>query len=236
MKRILSIILAVLLIASLAACGNGQKTETTAKSDATTSKADDTATQAKAAQQGAKTSADNDILILYFSADNTKDVDAVSTATPMPNGESSVKWIADIIHDEVGGDIAPIIPSKDYPLEYDALADAAKAEVDNNERPAFEPLSVDPTKYKTVFIGYPIWWYTLPMVLETFFDTYDLSGVTIVPFNAHAGSRDGNTYNMIREREPNANVIDGIAIAGSDAGSDSAKTQVVEWVKKLPLE
>ena len=236
MKRILSIILAVLLIASLAACGNGQKTETTAKSDPTTSKADDTATQAEAAQQGPKTSADNDILILYFSADNTKDVDAVSTATPMPNGESSVKWIADIIHDEVGGDIEPIIPSKDYPLEYDALADAAKAEVDNNERPAFETLSVDPTKYKTVFIGYPIWWYTLPMVLETFFDTYDLSGVTIVPFNTHAGSRDGNTYNMIREREPNANVIDGIAIAGSDAGSDSAKTQVVEWVKKLPLE
>lgn len=236
MKRILSIILAVLLIASLASCGNGQKTETTAKSDPTTSKADDTATQAEAAQQGTKTSADNDILILYFSADNTKDVDAVTTATPMPNGESSVKWIADIIHDEVGGDIAPIIPSKDYPLEYDALADAAKAEVDNNERPAFEPLSVDPTKYKTVFIGYPIWWYTLPMVLETFFDTYDLSGVTIVPFNTHAGSRDGNTYNMIREREPNANVIDGIAIAGSDAGSDSAKTQVVEWVKKLPLE
>lgn len=236
MKRILSIILAVLLIASLAACGNSQKTETTAKSDATTSKADDTATQSEDAQQGAKTSADNDILILYFSADNTKDIDAVSAATPMPNGESSVKWIADIIHDEVGGDIAPIIPSKDYPLEYDALADAAKAEVDNNERPAFEPLSVDPTKYKTVFIGYPIWWYTLPMVLETFFDTYDLSGVTIVPFNTHAGSRDGNTYNMIREREPNANVIDGIAIAGSDAGSDSAKTQVIEWVKKLPLE
>ena len=236
MKRILSIILAVLLIASLAACGNGQKTETTAKSDAATSKADDTATQAEAAQQGAKTSADNDILILYFSADNTKDVDAVSSATPMPNGESSVKWIADIIHDEVGGDIEPIIPSKDYPLEYDALADAAKAEVDNNERPAFEPLSVDPTKYKTVFIGYPIWWYTLPMVLETFFDTYDLSGVTIVPFNTHAGSRDGNTYNMIREREPNANVIDGIAIAGSDAGSDSAKTQVIEWVNGLTME
>lgn len=236
MKRILSIILAVLLITSLAACGNGQKNEPTAKSDATTSKAADTATQAEAAQQGAKTSADNDILILYFSADNTKDVDAVSTATPMPNGESSVKWIADIIHDEVGGDIAPIIPSKDYPLEYNAVADAAKTEVDNNERPAFEPLSVDPTQYKTVFIGYPIWWYTLPMVLETFFDTYDLSGVTIVPFNTHAGSRDGNTYNMIREREPNANVIDGIAIAGSDAGSDSAKTQIVEWVKELNLQ
>ena len=236
MKRILSIILAVLLIASLAACGNGQKTETTAKSEATTAKAADTSTQAGTAQQGDKTSADKDILILYFSADNTKDIDAVSAATPMPNGESSVKWIADIIHDEVGGDIAPIIPSKDYPLEYNALADAAKAEVDNNERPAFEPLNVDPTQYKTVFIGYPIWWYTLPMVLETFFDTYDLSGVTIVPFNTHAGSRDGNTYNMIREREPNANVIDGIAIAGSDAGSDSAKTDITEWVKKLPLE
>lgn len=236
MKRILSIILAVLLIASLAACGNGQKTETTAKSDATTSKADDTVTQAEAAQQGAKTSADNDILILYFSADNTKDVDAVSTATPMPNGESSVKWIADIIHDEVGGDIAPIIPSKDYPLEYDALADAAKAEVDNNERPAFEALEVNPADYDTIFIGYPVWWYTIPMVLETFFDKYDLSGKTIIPFNTHAGSRDGGTYKTIQEREPNAKVLEGLAIAGSDAGSDSAKASVTEWIKGLNLE
>ena len=233
MKKILSVLLAAVMVLSLAACGGNQNSGSSS-SGQTATKAAETKAESNTASSAANTG--SRVLVLYFSAANTKDVDAVTTATPMVNGTSSVKWMADIIHNEVGGDIEPIIPSKDYPLEYDALADAAKAEVDNNERPAFEPLSVDPTKYKTVFIGYPIWWYTLPMVLETFFDNYDLSGVTIVPFNTHAGSRDGNTYNMIREREPNANVIDGIAIAGSDAGSDSAKTQVIEWVKKLPLE
>lgn len=62
------------------------------------------------------------MLVLYFSAANTKNVDAITTATPMVNGTSSVKWMADITHGEVSGDIAPIIPSKDYPLEYIALA------------------------------------------------------------------------------------------------------------------
>jgi len=233
MKKLLSILLAAVMALSLAACGGNQNSSSSSSNEAST-KAAETKTESNTASSAANTG--SRVLVLYFSADNTKDVDAVTTATPMVNGESSVKWIAEIIHDEVGGDIEPIIPSKDYPLEYDALADAAKAEVDNNERPAFEPLNVNPTQYKTVFIGYPIWWYTLPMVLETFFDTYDLSGVTIVPFNTHAGSRDGNTYNMIREREPNANVIDGIAIAGSDAGSDSAKTDITEWVKGLNLE
>lgn len=74
----------------------------------------------------------------------------------MVNGTSSVKWMAGITHGEVSGDIAPIIPSKDYPLEYNTLADAAKAEVDNNERPALETLEENPADYDTIFIGYPV--------------------------------------------------------------------------------
>jgi hypothetical protein len=74
------------------------------------------------------------------------------------------------------------------------------------------------------------------MVLETFVDKYDLSGKTIVPFNTHAGSRDGGTYKTIQEREPNATVLEGLAIAGSDAGSDSTKASVTEWVKGLGVK
>ena len=182
------------------------------------------------ASDGAKT------LVIYFSADNTKDVDAVSSATPMTDGSSSVKWIAEIIHESVGGDIAEIIPSEDYPLGYNELADAAKKEADGDARPAIEPLDIDPEAYDTVFIGYPIWWYKLPMVLETFFDTYDFTGVTIIPFNTHAGSRTGGTYDMIRDREPGANVMDGLAVRGEDAGKDSAKESVTEWIAGLSLE
>ncbi len=177
-----------------------------------------------------------DILILYFSADNTKDVDAVSSATPMTDGTSSVEWIADIIHDNVGGDLIPIIPSVDYPLEYEALADYAKKERDDGGRPAFEDLGVDPAGYDAVFVGYPVWWYEMPMIMDTFFDTYDFAGVTIIPFNTHAGSRDGGTYSDIRELEPNAIVLDGLAVAGQDAGKDSAKEAVLSWLQGLNLE
>ena len=220
MKKILSVLLAAVMALSLAACGGNQNSSSSSSNEAST-KAAETKAESNTASSAANTG--SRVLVLYFSAANTKDVDAVTTATPMVNGTSSVKWMADIIHNEVGGDIEPIIPSKDYPLEYDALADAAKAEVDNNERPAFEALEVNPADYDTIFIGYPVWWYTIPMVLETFFDKYDLSG-------------KGGTYKTIQEREPNAKVLEGLAIAGSDAGSDSAKTDITEWVKGLNLE
>lgn len=99
-----------------------------------------------------------------------------------------------------------------------------------------EDLGVDPTGYDIVFIGYPIWWYEMPMIMDTFFETYDFSGVTIIPFNTHAGSRDGGTYGDIRELEPNATVLDGLAISGSDAGKDSARTSVEEWLEGLDLD
>ena len=92
-------------------------------------------------------------MILYFLANNTGDVDAISSATPMTDGVSSVEWIANIIQTQVGGDLIPIIPSVDYPLDYDELADYAKQERDDGGRPAFENLSVDPASYDVVFIG-----------------------------------------------------------------------------------
>ena len=90
------------------------------------------------------------------------------------------------------GNVVRITPTEDYPLSYRDTADAAKKEADNEVHPAINDLDVDPTSYKTVFLGYPVWWYRMPMVLETLFDTYDFSGVTIIPFNTHEGSRDGD--------------------------------------------
>ena len=114
-------------------------------------------------------------------------------------------------------------------------ADQAKKERDDNTRPAFEDLGVDPTSYKTVFIGYPIWWYQMPMIIETLFDAYDFTGVTIVPFDTHEGSRDGGTYDMIREREPGATVLDGLTIRGSDVSS-SPKDDIQKWLDGLDLD
>ena len=253
-KKIIFLVLAAALSISLAACGNSQTTAVTSSQDkrqaestqtANSSEAKETEsaqTENKTEDQQTETAAENEsyagnsILILYFSADNTKDVDAVSSATPMADGMASVEWIANIIHDNVGGELIPIIPSEDYPLEYEALADYAKKERDNGGRPAFENLSIDPASYDVVFVGYPIWWYEMPMIMDTFFDTYDFSGTTIIPFNTHAGSRDGGTYSDIKEMEPNAAVLDGLAVRGEDVGKDGTKEAVISWLQGLDLE
>ena len=243
-KRITALLLTAILAVSLAACGNSQTADKpsdstdqqTEVSENTENHTTDMQTDDQTIQETANDDGQKSTLILYFSADNTKDVDAVSSATPMADGTASVEWIANIIQAQVGGDLIPIIPSVDYPLDYDELADYAKQERDDGGRPAFEDLGVDPTSYDIVFIGYPIWWYEMPMIMDTFFDTYDFTGVTIIPFNTHAGSRDGGTYGDISELEPNATVLDGLAIRGEDAGEDSARRSIEEWLSGLNLD
>ena len=143
---------------------------------------------------------------------------------------SSVEYVAQLISARVDADVAKIVASEAYPLPYNDAADQAKREQNNGDRPAFS-LDVDPEEYDVIFIGYPIWWYHLPMIMQTFFDTYDFNGKTLIPFNTHAGSRDGGTYSEIKELEPNATVLDGLAIPGERTG-DAAKS-VGDWLAGL---
>ncbi|MBR0372965.1 MAG: NAD(P)H-dependent oxidoreductase [Mogibacterium sp.] len=240
-KKILAAALALAMALSLAACGSSTDSDEPAQEETVAEEQPSDETAAEDPSSGETTAEDTapegqKVLILYFSAANTKDTDAVSSATPMAGDVSSTRWIAEIVHGQMGGDIEAIVPSVDYPLSYNECADYAKDEANNDARPAFEPLSVDPAEYDVIFIGYPIWWYELPMVLETFFDTYDLSGKTIVPFMTHGGSRDGGTFQMIQEREPGATVLDGIAVSGTAAGSDSARQDVLDWLNTLGLK
>ena len=263
LKKTAALLLTAMMTVTLAACGGSQagaqtsgseekqeevqeEEQTDAEEEASEAQEEveqETSAEPQAAddiksaaeESGTEAAAENKVLILYFSANNMNDADAVSSATPIIDGASSVEWIANIIQEQVGGDLVPLIPSEDYPLGYDDVADAAKKEADNEVHPAIVPLSVNPEDYQTVFIGYPMWWYRMPMVLETFFDTYDLSGKTIVPFNTHEGSGDGGTYKMIRDREPNATVLDGIAVRGGEAGEDDARNEVIEWLGGLKL-
>ena len=220
-KKIVAFLLAAALVVLLAACGAGN-----GATDNKTSQNGSAASGEAANMQGKKT------LVVYVSSANTADVDAVSSATPNFNGQGATEYLAYYINSKTGGDIAEITPVKDYPLDYNGAVDAAKEERDNDERPEFQKLSVNPQDYDVIFIGYPMWWYTLPMILYTFFDKYDFSGKTIIPFNTHEGSGDGGTYDEIREFEPDATVLDGLAIAGSNVGS-AAEGDVKGWLAGL---
>ena len=150
----------------------------------------------------------------------------------------TAKIVAEEIAKQTGADIAeiePVVPYDSNRDHYNALARLAKKEHDEDQRPAIKN-EIDIAAYDRIYIGYPMWWYTFPMIIYTIFDKYDFSGKTIIPFNTHAGSRTGGTYDMIRNREPGANVVDGLAVYGEDAGTDSARKTVTEWLAGLSLE
>ena len=91
---------------------------------------------------------------------------------------------------------------------------------------------IDIEGYDRIYIGYPMWWYTFPMIIYTFFDKYDFSGKTIIPFNTHMGSGDGGTYDTIRKLEPKAKVLTGLPVEMRDAENGPAKA-VERWLNSL---
>ena len=70
------------------------------------------------------------------------------------------------------------------------------------------------------------------MIIRTLFDDFDFSGKTIIPFNSREGSGDGGTYDLIRQLEPQAEVLEGLAIRGRDFQKDQTET-VRNWLSKL---
>ena len=106
-----------------------------------------------------------------------------------------------------------------YPIDYDQTADRAKQEQDDHVYPEIANQVEDWDAYDTIYLGFPIWWYELPMIVQGFVSDHDWAGKTIVPFNSHEGSGDGGTYDTLREMT-GTTVLDGLAIRGGDvAGS-----------------
>ena len=238
MKKIITIILAAAMLFVLSACKNTNETGTTdvsqsSNNSVTASTNNSTTTDSGTSvtdQTNSDSSAEIRILVLYFSAQTAVEADAISGATPRIDNIAATEYLAKIIHEQVGGELVKIAAVEKYPLGYNETADQAKANADSDKRPAIT-VDVDPSDYDVIFIGYPIWWYTLPMEMYTFFDTYDFSGKTIIPFNTHAGSRDGGTYETIKDLEPDAVVMDGLAISGESVKDSS--DQVNDWLSGL---
>lgn len=169
-------------------------------------------------------SENGDILIVYFSR----------TGYNYPNTWLDVGHtarVAEYIADYTGAASFEIVPSVPYPDGYDETTAIARQEIDNNARPAIKNELTDLDNYSIVFVGSPIWYGTPPMIMRTFFDTYDLSDKTIVPFCTHAGSGMGNTVSVIRSVFPDATMLDGLAVRGTD--SPNARNTVTDWLQRI---
>jgi len=142
--------------------------------------------------------------------------------------------LAKFISDKVGGDFIRIETEKVYPTDYNELVDDAKKEKENDDRPKLKTLNINLDDYDTIFIGYPIWWYQMPMAMYTLFDNYDFADKTIIPFNTHEGSGSSGTYEDIQKLEPKAKVLEGLPIRGGDMVSDQS-SKVDSWLNKLGI-
>lgn len=188
--------------------------------------------QVKSVVEGAKGKA----LVVYFSVPETDGVDASSGASRIvSNGKvvGSTQYIASIISEATGSDLFEIKTVHAYPGSHKALIDAAKAEIDNNSRPRLATHIKNLDTYDVVFVGFPNWWYDMPMPLYSFFDEYDFSGKTIIPFCTHGGSRFSDAVKTIRGLEPKASVSDGYAISRNRVGE--AKSNVLTWLKQIGM-
>lgn len=234
MKKTRAALLALALVGGLAACSGQTPAPSTSQTPAAS-----IATQAPqtAVDTGEPGSAPR-ILIAYFSVPEEVDpqgADAVAGASIVVREEEvlgNTAFMAQVIQQTIGGDLFRIETVAPYPREHEALVDQAAQEQDAGARPALTTQIEDLDRYDVVFVGYPNWWYDMPMALYSFFDTYDFSGKTIIPFNVHNGSRFSGTIETIRQLEPNATVIaDGFTVSERDVAQ--AAPDVRAWLDGL---
>lgn len=183
-KKIFGMILALMMLLSLAACGQAGETS---------------AAKLSAAEPGVH----GKTLIVYFSWSSS----------------GNTEKMANTIRERTGGDLLKIEPATAYPADYSECGDVAKAERDENARPEIANLPDSLDEYDTIFIGYPIWWHTAPMIIGTFLESYDLSGKEIYPFSLSASmdtEQFANSMDFVRTSAKNAAVHDGLFAEASD--------------------
>ena len=177
------------------------------------------------------------VLVAYFSVPETDGVDASSGASRVVKDgklQGNTGYVASTISEATRGDLFEIKTVHTYPGTHKELIDAAKKESDGDARPALATHIKNLKDYDVVFVGFPNWWYDMPQPLYTFFDEYDFSGKTVIPFCTHGGSRFSGAIKTIRELEPQATVLDGYSVA-RDRVTDS-KDGVLKWLEKIGMK
>ena len=149
------------------------------------------------------------VLVVYFSHTGT------------------TRGVSEYLHEVVGGDLVEIEPVNPYPEGYSDALDPAKQEQRENARPEIANVIEHFDSYETIYLGYPIWWGTTPMIINTLLETYDFSGKTVIPYATSGGTGIDKSIKDIRSEIPDADVKDGLLVKSND--------DIIPWLKKLGL-
>ncbi len=148
---------------------------------------------------------DPKVIVAYFSCTNT------------------TKGVAQAIHNNVSNsylyEITPAVPYTSADLNYNTDCRANREQNDATARPAISGSVENPDEYDIIFIGYPIWWGQAPKIIYTFFESYDFSGKTVIPFCTSGSSPMGSSATNLHSLAPNANWKSGARISGGNVDS-----------------
>jgi len=159
---------------------------------------------------------ENKVLVAYFSATGTtaRVAERLAAATN-----------ADLF------EIVPETPYSDADLDWRNKESRSSVEMaDKASRPAISSKVENMADYNLVFVGFPIWWYREPSVIDTFLEAYNFEGKTIVPFATSGSSGMGDSSEIMQKIAPLAKVVEGRRFA-KDVSEEELKNWAQEWVK-----
>ena len=209
MKRIITAVLALLMVTSCNAQNN--KVETLR------------ATSMKNDKSQKQNNMSKSIVIFFSHAGDNYSVGNIEVG--------NTKIVADYISEIKGADQFEIVTHKYDGMAYTPLINLAKEEANKGELPPYEGTAPDLSQYDTVFIGGPVWWGTYPQVMFTLFKDINLDGKTVIPFTTHEGSGLASCASDVKKTFPKANVTKGFSIYGHEVRTGKAKVE--KWLKSL---
>ena len=132
------------------------------------------------------------------------------------SASGATKRIAKELAQVAGADLFEIVPEVPYTaadLNWNDRKSRSSIEMnDPSSRPAIASVCENIADYDTVYVGFPIWWYVAPTIINAFLESYDFTGKTIVPFATSGGSGMGRTVAMLKPSAPGANIAAGAVL------------------------
>jgi len=144
----------------------------------------------------------------------------------------NTRKIAQEIHKKVGGVTVEIEVVTAYPASYDDVVAQAKKEIAEDYEPPIKTNVQNISEYDVIFIGSPVWWYTIAPPVVAFLSEHDLSGKTVVPFVTHGGGGQANSFRNVAKFTPNSKVLEGIEFYGSSC----TDKETSDWLNKIRVK
>lgn len=144
----------------------------------------------------------------------------------------NTRRVAEQLAKILGADLAEIKTVKPYTGSYDAVVDQGQREVNSGFQPELQPLDIDQSRYDTVVLGSPVWWYTFAPAMSSFLHQTDLTGKTVYPF-ATNGGWIGHTLQDFKKACPGAKVQPGLNVRFNEDRQMTGDADILTWTKQI---